>query len=161
MKWFKRLIQKEESMREFLAIASGRLDSLKEAPDAAFSSLAMGDGVMIDPSDSVIVSPVDAQVSMVFSSKHAFGLKTKDGIELLVHIGIDTVNLKGEGFFYKKKEGDSVKAGDIILQIDREKIKSKGYDPTIMLVVTNSNDYNIHFINESSVKAGETVISNY
>jgi len=161
MKWLKKLTKKKKNRNEFLALASGQIGPLSQAPDPAFSSLAMGDGIVIEPSGSDIVSPDDGQISMIFPTKHAFGVKTKDGIEILIHVGIDTVNLKGGGFTYKKKEHDKVKAGDIILQINQEKIKEKGYDPTIMVVITNPNNYKITFMNEGIVRADETVIGSY
>ena len=102
----------------------------------------MGDGVAVEPSEDVIKAPADAEITMVMDdSKHAVGLKFKNGAEMLIHIGIDTVNLKGEGFELLTKSGAKVKAGDPLVKIDRKVIAKAGYKDVVVMAITNSGDF--------------------
>ena len=112
---------------EIVSPMKGRLISIKDVPDVTFSEEMIGKGVAVIPEENEIYSPVDGEITTVFPTFHAIGLTTKEGIDLLIHIGLDTVNLKGEGFDIKVKEGDSVKAGDLLVITDIEKIKQSGY----------------------------------
>lgn len=119
----------------------GQVFSIADVDDGVFSKELLGKGVAIKPESNVIVSPIDGEVVTVLASKHAIGLKTASGVELLIHVGIDTVNLKGDGFEVLVKEGDSVTRGQMLMTVDFDKIKQAGYDETVIMVVTNSNEF--------------------
>ena len=121
-----------------LVPAQGQLESLEDVDDGVFSKGLLGKGFAVKPSSGKIVSPVDAEVVTVFPTKHAIGLKADDGLEVMVHMGVDTVNLKGAGFTSAVKEGDKVKAGDLLSEIDLEKVQKAGYKTDIIVVVTNT-----------------------
>lgn len=121
--------------------AKGHVIPVTEVNDAVFSSEAMGKGVGIKCDDGIVVAPCDCEVVTVFPTKHAIGLQTEDGVELLIHIGIDTVNLEGKGFVAKVSQGQHVKSGDVLVEFDSKVIKDNGYDDTIMFIVTNSDQY--------------------
>lgn len=121
--------------------ATGKLVKLSEINDKAFSSGALGSGVGIIADNNLVVAPVDGEVVCVFPTKHAFGLKTESGVELLIHIGIDTVELEGKHFTTMVNQGDKVKIGQPLVQVDFDKVKEEGFDPTIIMVVTNTQDY--------------------
>ncbi|MTD40125.1 PTS beta-glucoside transporter subunit EIIBCA [Erwinia sp. CPCC 100877] len=120
---------------------SGEVIPLTETNDQAFSSLALGKGLAIKPNDNTIVSPFAGTVSAVFPGNHAIGLTSDNGVELLIHIGIDTVNMKGESFVRKVNDGDSIQPGQVLLQFDSQKIQAAGYDDTVMITVTNTSNY--------------------
>ena len=121
--------------------ATGKLVKLSEINDKAFSSGALGSGVGIIADNNLVVAPVDGEVACVFPTKHAFGLKTESGVELLIHIGIDTVELEGKHFTTMVNQGDKVRIGQPLVQVDFDKVKEEGFDPTIIMVVTNTQDY--------------------
>ncbi|MDU4939331.1 MAG: beta-glucoside-specific PTS transporter subunit IIABC [Clostridium sp.] len=121
--------------------ATGKLVKLSEINDKAFSSGALGSGVGIIADNNLVVAPVEGEVACVFPTKHAFGLKTESGVELLIHIGIDTVELEGKHFTTMVNQGDKVKLGQPLVQVDFDKVKEEGFDPTIIMVVTNTQDY--------------------
>ncbi len=123
------------------AVTKGQVIPLNQVKDAVFSEEMMGKGVALMPQDNHIYAPVDGEISMVFETKHAYGLVTPSGVEVLIHLGIDTVNLKGEGFESQVKKGMTVKAGDLLGTMDVKTITAKNYDPTIMMIITNTNQY--------------------
>jgi PTS system beta-glucosides-specific IIC component len=103
----------------------------------------LGKGVGIQPEENIIVSPIEGTVLTILESKHAIGLISSEGVEILIHVGIDTVNLKGAPFELFVKEGDYVSVGQELMAIDFKKIKEKGYDDTVILIVTNSDKFTI------------------
>lgn len=119
----------------------GRVMALSQVKDKAFSSGALGKGIAIQPEEEMVHSPVDGEVVSLFPTNHAIGLVTEYGIEVLVHIGIDTVELEGGYFTPYVKIGDKVKKGDALIKADFEGIKKAGYDPTVITVITNTADY--------------------
>ncbi len=119
----------------------GQIVALKDVPDAAFASGAVGPGVAIDPSSGTLVAPGDAKVLMTFPTGHALGLKMNSGVELLIHIGIDTVNLKGEGFKVAVSKGQEVQEGDVLVEFDIESIKAAGYSTITPVLVTNHKKF--------------------
>ncbi|WP_086348804.1 sucrose-specific PTS transporter subunit IIBC [Candidatus Enterococcus clewellii] len=123
------------------APVKGTLLPLKEVNDPVFAQEMMGKGIAIIPEKGMIYAPADGELTIVHDSKHAYGLKTTHGAEVLIHIGIDTVKLNGEAFETNKKYGDLVKKGDILGTVDLDAIKKAGFDPTVMMIVTNTNDY--------------------
>lgn len=137
--------------------ATGEVSDLKKVSDETFASEVMGKGVALIPLDGQIVSPGNGTVSATFESAHAIGLRLEDDIELLIHVGIDTVSLQGKYFKNLVEKNQPVKVGDPLLMFDGEKLKELGYDTTVMMIVTNSNDYlDIEVIPE----IGETIQKN-
>ena len=119
-----------------VALANGKFIGPDEMKDATFSQQTMGQTVAIEPSDGVICAPVNGTIEMIFPTAHAFGMRMPDGTGLLIHIGVDTVNLKGQGFTLLKKEGDDVKAGEPVVRVDLDVLKNAGYSPQTMIVIT-------------------------
>ena len=143
-----------------VALADGQLIDVTTVSDPMFAEKMMGDSVAFTYTGSkvTICSPANGILSAMFPTGHAFGVTMKNGVELLVHIGIDTVNAKGEGFsLLGKKQDDAVRAGDPIVEVDLKKL-SKKYDMPVMLIVTNANDQTITFRSPCAVKRGESVI---
>ena len=137
----------------------GDLVALADVNDPVFSSGAMGQGIAVKPSQGVVYAPADAEVSIAFPTGHAFGLKTTDGAEVLIHVGIDTVTMNGEGFEAKVAQGDKVKAGDVLGTFDSNKIAAAGLDDTTMVIVTNTADFSsVAPIATGSVAKGDAVI---
>ena len=133
-----------EAMEYAINITSpveGNVISLSEVPDATFAQEILGKGVAIVPQKGVIYAPFDGTVDVMFETGHAVGIVGENGIELLVHIGIDTVNLEGKCFTPKKVTGDSVKKGDILIEFDIKKIKEEGYDVTTPVIISNTEQY--------------------
>ena len=137
----------------------GDVVALADVNDPVFSSGAMGQGIAVKPSQGVVYAPADAEVSIAFPTGHAFGLKTTDGAEVLIHVGIDTVTMNGEGFEAKVTQGDKVKAGDVLGTFDSNKIAAAGLDDTTMVIVTNTADYaSVAPVATGSVAKGDAVI---
>lgn len=119
----------------------GKVIALDQVKDQVFSSGALGKGVAIEPTKGEVYAPSDAEVTTLFPTGHAIGLTTTDGVEVLMHIGMDTVELNGDGFETFVKQGDTVKKGDLLVKFDIDKIKEAGYSVTTPIVITNTNDY--------------------
>ena len=137
----------------------GDVVALSNVNDPVFSSGAMGQGIAVKPSQGVVYAPADAEVSIAFPTGHAFGLKTTDGAEVLIHVGIDTVTMNGEGFEAKVAQGDKVKAGDVLGTFDSNKIAAAGLDDTTMVIVTNTADFSsVAPVATGSVAKGDAVI---
>ena len=137
----------------------GDVVALADVNDPVFSSGAMGQGIAVKPSQGVVYAPADAEVSIAFPTGHAFGLKTTDGAEVLIHVGIDTVTMNGDGFEAKVAQGDKVKAGDVLGTFDSAKIAAAGLDNTTMVIVTNTADFaSVNPVASGSVAKGDAVI---
>ena len=137
----------------------GSIVDLKDVNDPVFSSGAMGQGIAVKPSEGVVYAPADAEVTIAFATGHAYGLKTENGAEILIHVGIDTVSMNGEGFNQQVAQGDKVKAGDVLGTSDATKIAAAGLDDTTMVIVTNTADYvSVTPVAEGAVTKGEAVI---
>lgn len=151
--------KKKEEPFKVVACTDGKCIHISEVKDPVFGEKMMGDGFAIIPSSDTIVAPVSGSVEVVFPTGHAVGFKTSNGVEVLVHIGIDTVNLNGDGFKTLVKQGTKVKAGQPIVQIDSEKVKAAGYDLTTMTIFTAgySTEVKLSCYNQD-VKAGDTLI---
>ena len=134
---FKEIIMDEE----VLSPLKGQAVPLSDSKDAVFGSGALGKGVVIKPVDGKVVSPVDGTILTIFPTKHAIGIKSKSGAELLIHIGIDTVNLNGEHFTSYVEQGQEVKKGDLLVEADIEKIKEAGYCTEVPVIITNTDQY--------------------
>lgn len=120
---------------------AGQVVDLKDVNDPVFSSEAMGKGIAIKPSDNTVYAPADGTISIAFETGHAYGIKTDKGAEILIHIGIDTVSMDGNGFIPKVKADQKVKAGDVLATFEPAKIKEAGLDDTTMIIVTNTAEY--------------------
>ena len=141
------------------SISEGTAILLSQVNDATFASEVLGKGIAVIPSKGEVVAPCDATVETVFDTKHAVGLSTENGMELLVHIGINTVELEGKYYTAHVKAGDHVKKGQLLISFDMDKIKDAGYDMTTPLIVTNSDDYkNVKILQEGSVTPSDKVL---
>lgn len=137
----------------------GQAVALENVNDPVFSSGAMGQGIAIKPTEGVVYAPADAEVTIAFATGHAFGLKTANGAEVLIHVGIDTVSMNGEGFDQKVAQGDKVKAGDVLGTFDSAKIAAAGLDDTTMVIVTNTADYaSVTPVATGAVAKGDAII---
>lgn len=145
---------------DVLAPLSGTVLPLEQVPDATFSSGLLGQGVAIIPSDNRVISPFDGEVASLFQTKHAIGILSESGVEVLIHVGIDTVKLDGQYFTAHVKPGDKVRAGDLLLEFDRQAIRSAGYDLATPVIISNSDDYRaIETINISTITMGTRLLS--
>lgn len=137
----------------------GTVIPLAEVDDEVFSSGAMGQGVAIEPTNGLLCAPVDGQVVMTFATGHAIGLKSSQGAELLIHIGMDTVNLQGKGFETLVQKGQTVSAGDLLVKFDLAAIKEAGYTVTTPIVITNSKDFGkVSQVATGEVKTGDKLL---
>ena len=137
----------------------GSAVALADVNDPVFSSGAMGQGIAIKPTEGVVYAPADAEVTIAFATGHAYGLKTANGAEILIHVGIDTVSMGGEGFDQKVAQGDKVKAGDVLGTFEAEKIAAAGLDDTTMVIVTNTADYaSVTPVAEGALAKGDAII---
>lgn len=138
----------------------GKVVKLDDVPDEVFASGAMGAGIAIDPTDGIVVAPANAEVTLLFPTKHAIGLKTEDGLELLIHVGMDTVSLAGKGFKSFVEAGDTVQAGQKLLEFDVNTIKEAGLPVIAPIVITNSADFeDILTTQESRIDIGDYLLT--
>ena len=152
----------EHAPVELTAFLSGKLVPIDQVPDQTFSEKVLGDGVAIDPTDTVLVAPAKATVTQVLEgSNHALGLTLDNGLELLLHIGLDTVDMNGDGFTPLVKQGDRVQAGQQLIRFDPDKIRKAGHPLITMMVVTDEAGYEkFSFHAEGTAEAGKTAIAN-
>jgi PTS system D-glucosamine-specific IIC component len=148
-----------ESKAEFIMPIDGEIVSLEMVPDDVFSQKMMGDGFAINPSGTVLVSPVNGTVTSVFPTKHAIGITSDEGAEILIHIGVDTVKLNGEGFTAYVSTGDKVKVGQRLVEADFESLKSKV--PSILTPVIFTNAEYVNVLEYKHYKQGEKVKIEY
>lgn len=142
------------------AVVTGEVLPLKEVKDPVFSTEMMGKGVAIIPESDQLFAPADGVLTVMYDSKHAYGIQADSGAEILIHIGIDTVNLAGQFFSTNKKKGERVKKGELLGTFDREAIKKAGYDYTVMLLVTNSTAYgDVSTLDKPTVTQGEDILA--
>lgn len=139
---------------------AGKVIELSEVDDPVFSSGAMGKGIAIEPNDNKVYAPFNGTVQFVAETKHALGLLSDDGVELLIHVGMDTVKMKGKGFDVKVEVGLKINSGDLLLEFDTEAIKKEGYSLVTPVIVTNSDAYedNALCLNEE-IEKGRTIIN--
>ncbi|NMF04311.1 PTS sugar transporter subunit IIA [Clostridium beijerinckii] len=150
------------NLLSFVAPVKGKTLPLTEVPDPVFAQKMVGDGLAIMPEEDIIVAPADGELTLVFNTKHAFAMKLDNGIEVLVHIGLDTVKLNGEGFEQLTESGNKIKAGTPIIKVDREFIKSKGLSLIIPILITNVNNLKtITPLENIETITGETIILEY
>lgn len=141
---------------EVLAPVSGQAVPLGEVPDEVFAEGMAGEGGAIVPGASgEAVAPVSGALVKLFEGGHAFGIETDEGLELIVHVGLDTIEMRGNGFEKLATEGDRVEAGQPIVRFDLDEIKNSGYDPVTPVVVTNAEDHPVSNLRTGEVSAGE------
>lgn len=151
-----------EKWYKLYAPVSGTLVPLEEVPDQVFATKIAGDGIAIEAVGELIVAPASGKLSSVFSTNHAFGMTLDNGMEILVHVGLDTVTLNGTGFERIATEGTKLRAGDPVLKIDRKTILSKGISLITPVVITNVNQVaELRLETISSVQAGNSVLMRY
>lgn len=144
------------------APAKGKVIPMEQVSDDTFRSLALGNGIAVEPEDGILVAPCDGEVIAVFPTKHAIALRSAGGAEVLLHVGIDTVKLKGEGFLSHVAEKEQISAGQKLLSFDLELIKQHGYDPVVLMIITNSNDYaSMSFAANDRVLCDDVILSLY
>lgn len=154
--------ENDTNILKLVAPVKGKTLSLLEVPDKVFAQKMVGDGLAIMPEDDVIAAPVDGELALVFETKHAFAMKLDNGIEILVHIGLDTVSLNGDGFEQLVEAGNKVKAGTPIIKVNREFIKSKGLSLITPVLITNPDILkSIKTVEDVETIAGETIILEY
>ncbi len=142
------------------APAKGKAVALSEVNDPTFSSGMLGEGVAVVPADGKIYAPADGKIGMVFDTLHALSMTTTEGAEVLIHVGLDTVKLNGEGFKGYVKAGDDVKKGDLLLEADLDKIKEAGYDDVTIMIICNTAEYaGVTGHSGKEVEPGEEVVT--
>ena len=150
--FFKKLFGKSETKVEsniaseapknaLVAVANGDLIPLSEVPDPVFAGKMAGDGAAIMVTGDTVVAPADGELSLVFKTKHAFAMTLENGLELLIHVGLDTVKLDGKHFTPHIKQGDKINTGDLLIEFDKDAIKEAGYELDTAVIVTNTPDY--------------------
>lgn len=135
---------------------AGKAIQLDEVSDPVFAKKMLGDGMAIIPESSIVYSPVNGKITMFAETKHAIGLVTEEGVEILIHIGIDTVTLKGTGFKSLVADGDQVKVGTPLVEVDLATLKKHALDPTTMVIVTNSKEFTIDQRAEKGIVVNQT-----
>lgn len=137
---------------------NGELVPIETVSDPTFAQEMIGKGVAIQPSEGKFYAPADGKLMALFPTGHAYAMTTKDGAEILVHIGIDTVKLNGEHYTIHAKQGDDVKKGDLIVEVDLEGVKNAGYDTVTPVIISNSGKFSKIEKKSGAVSAGDTVI---
>ena len=154
-KWFKKNTESDQKLTLFAPL-SGKVVALDEVPDPVFAQKMMGEGIAIEPIEGKVVSPVDGEILQVFPTKHAIGIKAENGAEILIHIGLETVALNGQGFTDHVSGGSKVKKGDILITFDLDFIKKEAKSTITPIIITNTNDMEtIENIAPDTVTAGE------
>lgn len=145
---------------EVLAPVSGKVVSLKEVPDEVFSEGMAGEGAAILPGEGgEVVAPVSGSLEKLFEGGHAFGIVTDGGVEIIVHLGLDTIELQGKGFEKLVVEGDRVDAGQPVIRFDLSAVRSTGYNTVTPVVVSNSDEFSVSAPNVEKAEAGEAIFS--
>lgn len=141
----KPVIEKTPGKLTILNPVKGEVENIEKSVDATFASKMMGDGLAIKPAEGKLYAPMDCKVESIFSTGHAVTLSSKEGVNILIHIGVDTVNLEGKGFTKHVKDGDEIKAGDLLIEFDQDYIKDQGLSDQTMLIIMDSDDMEIDF----------------
>ena len=151
------LTEEEKEVNILVSPLNGEAVDLCTVSDEMFASKTLGDGIAIVPKDGKLYAPCDAEVVMLFETKHAIGLRTSNGAEILIHIGVNTVSMEGVGFTAFVKQNDKVKEGDLLIEFDLDAIKEKKLDPTVMVVNSNSTSYKVLNQSYGDVKTGDVL----
>ncbi len=149
---------KKNKIVELTSPMTGKIIPIEEVPDKVFSDKMVGDGVAIEPVDGEIVSPIDGKVATIFPTNHAIGLITKEGLEILIHIGLDTVELNGLGFKRLTEKDAKVKKGDPLMEFDPKLVEEKGKSPITPIIITNMDKVKKIEKNTGDVQRGSQII---
>ncbi|MDO4554311.1 MAG: PTS glucose transporter subunit IIA, partial [Lachnospiraceae bacterium] len=152
-------ITKDTVNETIVSPLKGKVIPLTQVNDAVFSQGVLGEGAAVIPEEGCIYAPFDGKIASVFDTKHAVCLVSEKGTELLIHVGIDTVNLEGKPFIQLKQAGESIKTGDKILEFDIDAIKDAGYDTVTPVIVSNVEESNIKMTSSENVNAGDLLIN--
>lgn len=152
-----KLTDAEKEVNILVSPLNGKAVDLSTVSDEMFASKTLGDGIAIVPTDGKLYAPCNAEVVMLFETKHAIGLRTSNGAEILIHIGVNTVSMEGVGFTAFVKQNDKVKEGDLLIEFDLKKIEEKNLDPTVMVVNSNSTSYKVLNQSYGDVKTGDVL----
>lgn len=151
--------KKKEDKYVLGAPAKGKAVPLSQVSDPTFAEEMLGKGMAVIPSEGKIYAPADGEIGMVFDTLHAVSMTTDFGAEVLIHVGLDTVKMNGDGFTGHVKAGDHVKKGDLLLEVDLEKVKAAGYDSITPMLVCNTTDYaSVEGITGSDVNPGDDAV---
>lgn len=153
---FKKLFKKKEEL-SWLVPLTGMVKPITDAPDLAFAKKMLGDGFCVDPTIGKVYSPVNGSIVMIFPTKHAIGIQADTGHEILIHFGIDTVNLNGEGFEVHVEAGDKVQAGDLLLDVDMDGIKDRIPSLVTAVVITNLEGKTVELSKVGEAKQGDAI----
>ncbi len=134
---------------------TGNIVEITQVKDEVFSGKMVGDGIAIEPREGIVVSPVEGEIIQVFPTNHALGIRTREGLEILLHIGLDTVELKGKGFNSYVKSGDRVKVGDMLLEVDLDFIRESGKSTISPVIITNMDIVKSISTNTGNVNRGK------
>lgn len=138
----------------------GKAVALSEVNDPTFSEGLLGKGIAIIPSEGKVYAPVGGEIGLVFDTRHAVSMTGDEGMEVLIHVGLDTVNLKGEGYEAHVSAGDKVKKGDLLLSVDLDKVKEAGYDTITPVIICNTDDYaDVVAVADGDVAEGDAVLN--
>ncbi|MGN0372399.1 MAG: PTS glucose transporter subunit IIA [Enterocloster sp.] len=155
----KKLFGGAPASKQIMAPVAGKVIPMSEVADPTFSQEILGKGVAIVPSEGKFVAPVSGEVAVLFETKHAVSIRSDNGTELILHIGLDTVKLNGQYYKAHVKQGDRVKAGDLMMEVELDKVKEAGYDVTTPVIICNTPDYpNMVCHTGMEVKAMDPVI---
>lgn len=160
MGFINRLFKSNTNTISLSSPVEGKSIPLREVSDPTFGEEMLGKGVAIQPKGNKVFSPCDGTVDLMFDTGHAVNLKSKDGVEILIHVGLDTVSLKGEGFKTFKKTDEEVKKGDLLIEFDKEALLDKGFDIVIPMVICNTDEYKeVNAITGNDVSINDTVLT--
>lgn len=153
------LFKKKDNKMILGAPVKGKAVPLSEVNDPTFAEEMLGKGMAVIPAEGKIYAPADGEIGMVFDTLHAVSLVSEEGTEILIHVGLDTVKMNGEGFTGHVKAGDKVKKGDLLLEIDLDKVKAAGYDTITPMLVCNTMDYaSVEGVTGKDVEAGDDAV---
>lgn len=146
---------------EVVSPMNGEIIPISEVEDDAFSQKMLGDGVAVVPTNGLVLAPVDGKIVQIFNTLHAYGICSDDGTEILIHIGINTVELKGNGFKSFVSNGQKIKKSDKIAEVDIDLLKEKGYSLQTPVIITNIDSVKNPEYHMGNAKSGQTVIISY
>lgn len=155
---FGKFFKKKEEQQDVIVYApiNGEAVSLKDVPDPVFSEKMMGEGIAIKPADGLVAAPIDGKVIQLFPTKHAVGLQAANGAEILIHIGLETVSMDGEGFTTHVQEGDKVKLGEPLISFDLDLVNEKASSTITPIIITNTDDMgDIQVRGQNNLSAGQ------
>lgn len=157
---FQFLKKKEEKVIEICSPAKGEAIELTAVNDPTFSGKVLGDGIAVIPTDGHIYAPTDGTVELVFDTLHAVSMTSKEGVEILIHVGLDTVTLQGKGFSAHVKAGEKVSKGDLLLSVDLDAVQKAGFDTVTPMIICNTTDYeSMEPITLGEVEAGTPILA--